>query len=202
MDNCTIFAIEVREHALHNNCAVAKENACCSMDDARKKFEEVYAGNFKKLSFFANSYLNDMQEAENVVQDVFEALWKNFDSIEYDKVVTYIFVAARNMCLNRLKRRNIAQKYNSYKSKSDYLNSIALESSDSLHIFEKDINEIVAKGMNSMKNKVRRTFMLSRIKGLKNREIADVEGVVESTIEARISSALLLMRKMLDDYMK
>lgn len=201
MDNCAIFAIEVQEQALQNKRAVAKENLCCSMDDTKKRFEEIYAGNFKKVSFFANSYLNDMAEAENVAQDVFEALWKNFDNIEHDRFVSYIFVAARNMCLNRLKRRNIAQKYNSYKSKTDYLNSVSLESCDSMNIFEKDINEIVVKGMDSMKKKVRRTFLLSRVKGLKNKEIADIEGVVESTIEARISSALLVMRKMLDDYL-
>ena len=202
MDNYTIFAIDVQEQVLRSKRVVSKVDLSCTMDDAQKRFEEMYAGNIKKVALFANGYLNDMGEAENVAQDVFEALWKNFDSIESDKAVAYVFVSARNMCLNRLKRRNIAQKYNSYKSKTDYLNSIALEGSDSIDIFQKDIQEIMGKGMDSMKKKVRRTFLLSRMKGLKNREIADIEGVAESTIEARISSALLIMRKMLEDYMK
>jgi Sigma-70, region 4. len=53
-----------------------------------------------------------------------------------------------------------------------------------------------------MKDKVRRTFLLSRGKGLKNKEIAEIEGVAESTIEARMSHALLIMRKMFKDYIK
>lgn len=202
MDNYTIFAIDVQEQVLREKRVASKVDISCTMDDAKVRFEEIYAGNIKKVALFANGYLNDMGEAENVAQDVFEALWKNFDSIESDKVAAYVFVSARNMCLNRLKRRNIAQKYNSYKSKTDYLNSIALEGSSSIDIFEKDIQEIMGKGMDSMKKKVRRTFLLSRMKGLKNREIADIEGVAESTIEARISSALLVLRKMLEDYMK
>jgi len=41
---------------------------------------------------------------------------------------------------------------------------------------------------------------MSRFKGLKNREIAGIEGVGESTIEARITAALLIMKRLLKDY--
>ena len=52
-----------------------------------------------------------------------------------------------------------------------------------------------------MKPKVRHTFLLSRIKGVKNKQIAVIEGITESAVEARISSALKVMRKLLKDYL-
>lgn len=185
-----------------NSTAIPVASTDCAMKNEKQKFEDIYSQNCRKIMYFANSYLNDMDEAKNVTNDVFITLWKNMSNIEQEKVVAYIFITAKNMCLNILKRRTIIQKYNSYKFKTDYLNSIALENNEATYIYEKDMEEIMLKGIKLMKTKVRRTFMLSRIKGLKNREIADMEGVVESTVEARITSALLIMRKMLHDYIK
>lgn len=185
-----------------NSTAIPVASTDCAMKNEKQKFEDIYSQNCRKIMYFANSYLNDMDEAKNVTNDVFITLWKNMSNIEQEKVVAYIFITAKNMCLNILKRRTIIQKYNSYKFKTDYLNSIALENNEATYIYEKDMEEIILKGIKLMKTKVRRTFMLSRIKGLKNREIADMEGVVESTVEARITSALLIMRKMLHDYIK
>jgi len=108
----------------------------------------------------------------------------------------------RNSCLNALRKRLNANKYSdsSIKEKTDLLNYSALESSGFSRLYEVDVESIISKGMTMMKPKVRRTFVMSRFKGLKNREIAGIEGVGESTIEARITAALLIMKRLLKDY--
>ena len=53
-----------------------------------------------------------------------------------------------------------------------------------------------------MKKRVRRTFLLSRIEGMKYSEIAEAEDVSVRAVEARISSALLTLRILLKDYLR
>ena len=177
---------------------------CRKMKGSKDSFDIIYEQNRQRIIFFADSYVNDPDKAEDIAHDVFIALWNNIEKIDSGAEVAYLYASARNMCLNYLKHKVIAKKYNdkTLAAKTSWLNAAALEEDDSSVIFEKDIKERVAKGMDMMSDKVRRTFMLSRIKGMKNREIAKAEGVAESTVEARITSALLVMKKVLKDYLK
>jgi RNA polymerase sigma-70 factor (ECF subfamily) len=166
-------------------------------------FEEAYNLNHRKIIFFAFKYLGDMGEAENIANDVFTAFWNNLESVEREAYVSYLFATAKNKCLNVLRRREIESKYADEKRKKDqqYLNLVSLESFESTRIYETEITDILNRGIDLMKPKVRRTFILSRFNGLKNKEIAEIEGIAESTVEARMSSALLIMRKLLNDYL-
>lgn len=166
-------------------------------------FEEVYNQYLRKITLFSFKYLEDMGEAENIANDVFTAFWNNMDGIDRNSCISYLFATARNKCLNLLRRREIEGKYAEDRRKKDeqYLDRISLESIESTRIYETEITDILNRGIDLMKPKVRRTFILSRFNGLKNKEIAEIEGIAESTVEARMSSALLIMRKLLNDYL-
>ena len=52
-----------------------------------------------------------------------------------------------------------------------------------------------------MSEKIKHTYKLSKDKGLKNREIADLLSISERTVEYRLSSAYSTIRKNLKDYL-
>ena len=52
-----------------------------------------------------------------------------------------------------------------------------------------------------MPQKVRETFVLSRKKGFKNKEIAQIQQINIRTVEIRISQAYRILRKQLKDYL-
>ncbi|MEF9930719.1 MAG: RNA polymerase sigma-70 factor [Bacteroidales bacterium] len=219
MENYTIFAPNITRTTLphnkqNNDFVDPNSNICNTMTDKIirenfncgdiKIFEEIYNKNHPKLVSFAYSYLNDIDEAKNVAHDVFIAFWKNKNNVNLqENVMPYLFASTKNMCLNLLRKKNYALKYSEHtiREKTNYLNTIALENNSSIKIYESDVENIISRGMTQMKPKVRQTFLMSRVKGLKNREIASAEGVAESTVEARITSALLVMRKLLKDYL-
>jgi len=180
------------------------ERPCVVDTDINKKalFEKIYSANLQRVTFFACSYLGDISEAQNVAHDVFTSFWNKMEDVDMERAVPYLFESAKNSCLNTLRKRLNANKYSdsSIKEKTDLLNYSALESSGFSRLYEVDVESIISKGMTMMKPKVRRTFVMSRFKGLKNREIAGIEGVGESTIEARITAALLIMKRLLKDY--
>ena len=67
-------------------------------------FKEYY----QRFVLFANRYLNDYQESEEAVTDVFVAFWKTpFITFEnLTKVRTYLYVCIKNKCSAILKNRN------------------------------------------------------------------------------------------------
>lgn len=219
MENYAIFAPDITRTALtpirrDHECSVQKINMCNTVNDnvipgksngrEMKVFEEIYNKNHSKMIAFAYSYLNDIDEAKNIAHDVFITFWKNRENVNLqENVLPYLFASTKNMCLNHLRKKGYASQYTDHtiREKTDYLNTIALESNSSVKIYETDVEAIIYKGIESMKPKVRHTFVMSRMKGLKNREIAMAEGIAESTVEARITSALLVMRKLLKDYL-
>lgn len=167
-------------------------------------FEDIYNKHIRQVTLFAYNYLNDMDEAKNIAHDTFIAFWKNKKNVNLkDNVLPYLLATTKNRCLNALRKKEYSQQYTEHtiKAKTDMLNTIALENISSIKIYESDVERIISHGMNLMKPKVRQTFFLSRMSGLKNREIAHAEGIAESTVEARISSALLVMRRLLKDYL-
>ena len=70
-----------------------------------KLFERYY----KPLIIFAKSYTNDIESAEDLVQDVFYQFIKNksYLTIKSNNLSTYLFRAVRNTCLNQLSQNHI-----------------------------------------------------------------------------------------------
>ena len=65
------------------------------------KFSEVYIKYYCKLLRFASEFVNDVQEAENLVQDAFLGLWKSKDELErINNMNAYMFRLVRNRCLD------------------------------------------------------------------------------------------------------
>lgn len=73
---------------------------------------EVFKGRIlpmkDKLFRFAFRLLQDIQEAEDAVQDVFAGVWaKRAEWPQWKSVEAYCMTATRNSCLDRLRRRRV-----------------------------------------------------------------------------------------------
>ena len=65
-------------------------------------------------------------------------------------------------------------------------------------LWKSDIKEAVQKAILSLPEKCREVFTLSKLDGLKNREIADKLNISEKTVERHMSIALSKLREELD----
>ena len=63
-----------------------------------------------------------------------------------------------------------------------------------------DLQEKIKNSMNLLPQRCREIFMMSRIRGLKNEEIANELKLSKRTVETQISNALKLLRIELKDY--
>ncbi len=166
-----------------------------------KLFEDIYRRHFKKVVYFAFRYLNDQEKANNIAQDVFLALWGQMDILDQKgDVLPYLFIMTKYRCLNWLRKEKQHEKFKS-NTLTDYDISItALTDESSTSLYQTEIEVLVNEALKKMPDKVKETFVLSRFKNLKNKEIATLQSISVKTVEYRISFAFRVLRKILKDY--
>lgn len=68
-------------------------------------FEQVFKTHYDALWRFANHYVRSSAVAEDIVQDIFSAVWAHRDSWEpREGIKSYLFKAVRNRTINHYRR--------------------------------------------------------------------------------------------------
>lgn len=67
--------------------------------------DELYDRFYNELVLWADTILNDMGEAEDLVQDFFVRLWekKLNENLVGERVRSYLYVSVRNMAIRKVK---------------------------------------------------------------------------------------------------
>jgi RNA polymerase sigma factor (sigma-70 family) len=131
-------------------------------------------------------------EAEDIVQEAFHNLLRaeNIDQLENPKA--YLYQTASNLALNRIRKN---------KHHDVYLNSIITGEDEDLdertpeRIFSgRDDLERIENALTQLPSKYRKTFVLSRVHEKSYREISEILGISESTVEKHIIKTLKYLR--------
>lgn len=162
-------------------------------------FELLFRKYFARLCAFSNKFLNDPEEAREVVQEAFIKIWETHEDIDPEESLkSYIFKITRNLSINKLRKRKIVSRYTEI-YKIVYIDKYELSGLDSL--LGKELEENVAHSVNNMPAQCRKVFELNRIEGLKYREIAELLNISVKTVEAQMSKALRSLRSDLSEYL-
>ncbi|GAE83932.1 RNA polymerase sigma-70 factor [Bacteroides reticulotermitis] len=163
-------------------------------------FSELYLAYYAKLVRFATVFVILEEDAENIIQDVFTELWMKSDCLDQiENINAYLYRLVRNRCLDHLKHKVFEQKYakNMQTSFETELN-LKLQSLDSFDTClvseEKEITKKIHAAINSLPDRCREIFMLSRFDGLKYKEISECLGISINTVECQMSIALKKLR--------
>ena len=163
-------------------------------------FSELYLMYYPKLVRFAKEFVVLEEDAENITQDVFTDLWERRDAIDHiENVNAYLFRLVRNRCLDYLKHKVFEQKYaENVQASFEIELNLKLKSLDRFDV--SDISEgngterLVRDAINSLPKRCRDIFLLSRMKGLKYREISEKLGISVNTVECQMGIALKKLR--------
>lgn len=162
-------------------------------------FELLFRKYFARLCAFSNKFLNDPEEAKEVVQEAFMKIWESSEDIDPEESLkAYIFKITRNLSINKLRKRKIVSRYTEI-YKIVYIDNYELSGLESL--LGKELEENVAHSVNNMPEQCRKIYELNRIEGLKYREIAELLNISVKTVEAQMSKALRSLRADLSEYL-
>lgn len=162
----------------------------------QRAFEALFRTYYPFLCLYATRLIKDAAAAEEIVQELFIRLWEKRTDVDIEtSVKNYLFRAVKNYCLNHIKH---------IKVKDEYFRKIQLHHNIEQSVdfeWDTDLMQKIEEGIASLPEKRREIFKLSRLEGLKYREIADRLNVSIKTVETQMGIAIKTLRIKLRDYL-
>ncbi len=161
-----------------------------------KSFEVLFKTHYEPLVRFVYKYMNNIEEAEEIVQDTFHTLWEKSESITIQSSLkSYLYQAARNKSLNSIKHKSVKQKY------VDSVKHSEIEFVEDTHMEFDELQSKIKEALQVLPPKCRQVFELSRFEEKKYREIAEELNISIKTVENHMGKALGLLRTSLKEYL-
>lgn len=170
-----------------------------------KDFETFYVTWYSRVNYFAREYVISEADAENITQDVFLAIYERRVYLDSSiNIVGYLFTSVKNRCLDFLRKE--IQKKNIIENIELELrlrfNYEALEEFDSkLLSLDDDFESVLNRALEKLPQKCREIFILSKLEGKKQKEIALDLNISINTVESQMGIAYKKLREELKDYM-
>lgn len=161
-------------------------------------FEMLFRTFYQPLCRYAYSFLQDRDEAEEVVQATFINVWDKRSQIDIEtSVKSYLYRMVRNACLNFIKHEKVKQQHVAHEMA---FGEPAHEGPQQA-VVASELEEKIYEAMKALPEQCRIVFQLSRFEELKYSEIADQLGISVKTVENQMGKALKIMREQLKDYL-
>lgn len=161
-----------------------QQNICHS-----KTFEALYKLYAKDLRRFIFFKTQDLDQAEDILQDTFIKLWDNCSKVNYNKAKSYLFTVATNTFLNTIKHEKVVRKHR------EGISNQQTNETPEFILLEKEFMDKLERTINSLPEKQKEVFLLNRIEKKKYKEIAELLGISIKAVEKRMHSALLVIRE-------
>jgi RNA polymerase sigma-70 factor, ECF subfamily len=153
---------------------------------------------YQPLCNYAYTFLQDKEDAEEIVQSTFLLVWEKRDTLAIrTSVKPYLYAMVRNACLNVIKHEQIKQKFAGEEM------ALADRGHDSVNhvIATNELENRIKAALEELPEQCRLVFKLSRFEELKYAEIAQQLNISIKTVENHMGKALKIMREQLKDYL-
>ena len=164
----------------------------------QKAFELLFSILFARLNDFAKKVVKDDGISQDIVQEVFVKVWENRAQIESLNLEALLFKMVRNRCIDHIKHVKVLNnRMNKIHvlSKYEELYRIDFIGNEPYVLIEEELRTKIEKTIHSLPDRCREVFILSRIDGLKNKEIAERLNINIKNVERHLSRALQSFRK-------
>lgn len=167
-------------------------------------FDVAFTVYYPRLVAFAKEYVTE-DDALNFVQDAFITLLDKAPVfLNESQLQSYLYTSVKNNCLMFLRHEKVRKKYSDYKIATETQFSLhveALERLDTSPMAFIEIEQIINETLESLPPRCREIFILSRMEGKKNAEVAAMFNISEKAVEAQITKALKVFKVALKDYL-
>lgn len=166
-------------------------------------FEKLYH-EYKTLVFnVALNYLQNIEDAEEITQDVFVKVYNSLDSFnQKSSYKTWIYRITINQCLDFIKRKNSQKRFFIFGKKSqneqEYLSTATFEHPGIL-MENKENAAILFEVINTLTENQKTAFLLSKLDGLSNHEISEIMQLSISSVESLVFRAKVSLQDKLSD---
>ena len=164
----------------------------------RKAFEEIYSRYWHPLFLHAYHILDDEDEAQDIIQDLFIAFWNNsFTDRIHTSLKSYLYVMARNKVLNHIRKNKINANFIQFLS-----TKLTEKDFNTVQDIElKELTILIDREIDMLPPRMKQVFEMSRKEFLTHKEIAERLGTSEETVKKQITNSLKLLRVKFDQHL-
>ncbi len=157
------------------------------------KIQEYYQTYFRRMVLIANEYVQDLELAQDMSQDIFVQLLQR-EPAAISNPEAYLFTAIRNKCLDYIKTQKIRSAHH------DLLAKLSSESYYHEVLEQAELENFLMQTIASLPEQQKKIFQASRFRGKSNSEIAEALSLSKRTVETQISKALKTLRDKLSEF--
>ncbi len=147
----------------------------------RNAYSELFDGYFDKLFTFALNMVFREDVANDIVQEVFIAIYEKSVFTNYKgSLKAYLYTSVRNRCYNYLRDAKVEDRHMAlYAEAAVYSDSVDV-------IDEEEILEKIRQVMDELPDKCREVCLLRFVQGCKYSDIAERLSMNENTVKAQL----------------
>jgi len=156
-----------------------------------RAFGHVFKQYFSSLCYFANKYVYDAQEAEDIVEEVFEKLWNCNHRINCaEHLRSYLYMLTKRTCMDHLSK-NLHAKERQLK--------FAVKAGDQepdfiYEMIRAEVFREIYLEIENLPHQCSRIVSMSYIEGLRNEEIAQKLGLSVQTVKNQKTRGVSILR--------
>lgn len=153
-----------------------------------REFERHFNALYLPLGMYALRLVDDIDEAEDLVQDAFVKAWEMIDNgAEIANFKAWMYRCVRNVCIDYLRKKKDTVGI-------EEVNDVDTETID---MSERDAR--IWREVDKLPERCREIFLMSKRDGLSNEEIAEELGLSIKTVKNQITKALSRLRESLSN---
>lgn len=151
---------------------------------------------------FAQEYVTSGEDAENILQDVYLSFWERRDIwLSFDNPVAFLYTTIRNRCIDFLRHKALEQETISHLQEEQILsmkmNLDSLNALDEGIFYDEKLEDIISQAIESLPERCRQIFIMNKIEGKKQKEIASELNISVHTVETQMGIAYKKLKESL-----
>ncbi|WP_207513785.1 RNA polymerase sigma-70 factor [Longitalea luteola] len=163
--------------------------------DGMAAFEALYKKYWYQLYCVAFKYTGSAPDAEELVQNLFEKIWRNRTSLQVKNWGAFLTVSLRNMVIDHHRQQAVKNKFlESYQP-------TAATASLAEQLDQEQLMVLIENHLHELPEKTQIIFKLSRYEHKSVKEIAGHMQLTEKAVEYHITKSLKLLRQHLSNYL-
>ncbi|PSL47820.1 RNA polymerase sigma-70 factor (ECF subfamily) [Chitinophaga niastensis] len=161
-----------------------------ALNNDSNAFEALYLHLMPGLSRFAISFVKDAAAAEDIVADIFAALWGNRNELlKIVNLKVYLFTSVRNACMNYLQKRDRITFY-AFEDMEVVLEPLVTQANPEQQLIAGEMGRAMQLAIEKLPAKCKLIFKLAKEEKLKYKEIAVILNISVRTIDSQVAIAL------------
>jgi RNA polymerase sigma-70 factor, ECF subfamily len=170
-------------------------------------FQEIYEQYKNKVFNTVIGYVQSLEDAEELTQDVFIEIHRSVSSFEgRSSLSTWIYRIAVNRSLDFLKSKNRKKRFAFISSLFNDSGELKHDNTDFYHpgiaLENKELSSILFKAISKLPENQKTAFILSKLESLSYSEISEVMQTTISSVESLLVRARQNLQKELSEYYK